>query len=299
MAVSRKKPFKKPPQTILEQIELLKSRGMVFSDEQSASRILEHNNYYRLGAYWLPYEADSITHRFHPGTLFDDVLRHSDFDCDLRRHISTATEIVEISLRSHWAYHMAHRHGAHSHLDSSLFDNTKDRWKHNLKKLSEEIQRSREIFINHFRMTYSESLPPVWVVTEVMTLGQLSRWYGSLKPKATRSAISRAYQVNESVFESWIQNISIVRNTCAHHARLWNREYTVTPAKPKNPELYRKICWVSGTRRIVNTLRILEYLLNIIIPGNTWYQDLEDLIDQYRINPFMIGYPKEGPACSP
>jgi abortive infection bacteriophage resistance protein len=38
----------KPPKTYPQQLEILKSRGLVVSDEPHALHCLEHHNYYRL-----------------------------------------------------------------------------------------------------------------------------------------------------------------------------------------------------------------------------------------------------------
>ena len=39
-----------------QQIAILRQRGMRVDDEDAAKFYLQHLNYYRLGAYWLPFE---------------------------------------------------------------------------------------------------------------------------------------------------------------------------------------------------------------------------------------------------
>ena len=58
-----KRPFGKPATTHAQQMALLQQRGMVVDDPAAAEFYLQHLNYYRLGAYWLPFEADHATHR--------------------------------------------------------------------------------------------------------------------------------------------------------------------------------------------------------------------------------------------
>lgn len=78
--------FTKPPLDIPEQIALLKNRGMSFADEARASRVLSHVNYYRLRAYWLPFEkvgnaqTNQENHMFVDGTDFDSVYSPYVFD---------------------------------------------------------------------------------------------------------------------------------------------------------------------------------------------------------------------------
>lgn len=79
-----KRPFTKPATTHAEQVALLRQRGMVIDDPAEAECYLRQLNYYRLGAYWLPFEADHAGHRFRPGTRFSEVLNLYVFDRELR-----------------------------------------------------------------------------------------------------------------------------------------------------------------------------------------------------------------------
>ena len=95
---------------------------MIIDNAADAEFYLQHINYYRLAAYWLPFEADHTTHQFKPDTRFDDVLNLYTFDRELRLLILDAIERIEVSIRSQWAYHLGQKHGSHAHLDQSLFD---------------------------------------------------------------------------------------------------------------------------------------------------------------------------------
>src|ERR1700693_1155943 len=106
--------FSKPPLTIDNQIALLEQRGMVFGDVAAARHTLAHINYYRLRAYWLPFENANDTngaHSFLPGTNFESILTYYSFDQRLKLLLIDAVERVEISLRTHWAYELALRYG--------------------------------------------------------------------------------------------------------------------------------------------------------------------------------------------
>ena len=115
-----KRPFNKPPTTYAQQLALLMQRGMCVDDADRAAFYLQHLNYYRLGAYWLPFEADHGSHRFVAGTSFDDVLNLYIFDRELRLLLLDAIERFEVSVRSLWAYHLAHEHGPHGRGGRSL-----------------------------------------------------------------------------------------------------------------------------------------------------------------------------------
>lgn len=291
MAAS-KRPFTKPATTHAQQLALLAQRGMVIDDEAQATFYLQHLNYYRLGAYWLPFEAEHATHTFRPGTRFADVLNLYVFDRELRLLVLDAIERVEVSMRSQWAYQLAHRHGPHAHLDMALAFHP-GHWQTNLDKLQGEVARSDEAFIKHLRTQYAEALPPVWAVCEVMSLGLLSRWFNNLKPMPTRRAIASVYGVDERVLESWLRHLSLVRNTCAHHSRLWNREFTITPLLPRNkPQGLAEQLQV-GSRKLYNALVILLHCMDIIAPQHRWRSRLKVLIAQHGVTVSAMGFPTD------
>ena len=285
-----KRPFAKPPTTFAQQVALLQQRGMIIADPQEAEFYLQQLNYYRLAAYWRPFEDNHSNHQLRAGTRCEDVLNLYVFDRELRLLILDAIERVEVSVRTQWAYQLAHHHGAHAHLDAALAFNAQ-RWQSNLAKLQEEVVRSDEVFIRHLLDTYCEPLPPVWAVCEVMSLGLLSRWYNNLGPMPTRRAIAASYGLDEKLLESWLRHLSLVRNTCAHHSRLWNREFTVTPALPRNKPVGLAPQLRQSSRRLYNTLVILLYLMDRIAPHHHWRQRLHRLLADHAIPVAAMGFP--------
>ena len=286
-----KGPYTKPATTFADQVDLLRSRGMIVDDQAEAEFYLQHLNYYRLGAYWLPFEQDHGSHRFKPGTHFKQVLNLYIFDRELRLLVLDALERLEVSVRTQWAYQLGHRHGTHAHLDSSIAYR-QDRWQTNLEALEKEVKRSDEVFIKHFTDTYSEALPPVWAVCEVMSLGLLSRWYANIKPMATRTAIASAYGLDQRVLESWLHHLTLVRNACAHHSRLWNREFSVAPMLPQRPSGLAAQ-FLTGSRKPYNSLLILLHCMDCIAPHHHWRRRLVGLIDQHAIPVAAMGFPAD------
>lgn len=286
-----KHPFTKTATTYAEQVALLQKRGMVIEDPAQVEFYLQHLNYYRLGAYWLPFEADHGSHSFQPGTRFADVLNLYVFDRELRLLVLDAIERIEVSVRSQWAYQMAHLHDPHSHLDQALAHDPLH-WATNLDKLKEEVRRSDETFIKHLTQTYEEALPPVWAVCEVMSLGVLSRWYSNLKPMPTRRVIATVYGIDERVMESWLHHMTFIRNTCAHHSRLWNREFTITPKLPRSKPSYLTGEFIVHSRKLYNTLVILLHFMDNIAPKHHWRQRLISLIADHAAPVSAMGFPK-------
>lgn len=286
-----KRPYNKPALTYAQQVEQLRQRGMEIADEKAAQFYLQHFNYYRFGAYWLCFEADHGSHKFKPGTKFEDVLNLYIFDRELRLLIMDAMERIEVSVRAQWAYQLGHIHGHHAHLASGLARN-KHYWKSNIADLKQEVERSEEVFIKHFDGNYKEQLPPVWAVCEVMSLGLLSRWYRNLKPMHTRQRIANVYGIDEKVLESWLHHLSIVRNMCAHHSRLWDRSFTILPKAPRSKPVYLAYEFIHG-RKLYNTLVILLHLMDVVSPRHHWRARLKKLLTDRRVPLDMMDFPAD------
>lgn len=287
-----KRPFTKPATTFAQQVALLQHRGMIIDDTAEAEFYLQHLNYYRLGAYWLPFEADHATHRFRPGTRFADVLNLYIFDRELRLLVLDAVERIEVTVRTQWAYQLAHRHGPHAHLYPALAWH-RQHWQGNLDKLTEEVRRSDETFIRHLTSTYAESLPPVWAVCEVMSLGLLSRWYNNLRPMPTRRAIASVYSLDQGVLQSWLHHLSLVRNVCAHHSRLWNRDFSITPKDPLSKPARLSGEFIAGSRKGYNTFLILLHFMDTIAPRHHWRARLKALIASHAVPVRAMDFPRD------
>jgi abortive infection bacteriophage resistance protein len=68
-----------------------------------------------------------------------------------------------------------------------------------------------------------------------MTLGALSLLYGNLSSIYQRQICS-IFEVHAKVLATWMHIITYLRNICAHHSRLWNRELSIRPLIPdKDP----------------------------------------------------------------
>ena len=204
-----------------------------------------------------------------------------------------AIERGEVSIRTQFAHRLSLRHGTHPHLIPNLFHNPQ-RYNYALSKLEQEVKQSGEEFIKHLAQKYVEPLPPIWAMVELMSLGQLSQWYDNLQDRQDRKAIADTYDIDEKNLRSFLHHLTTVRNHCAHHARVWNREYTVTlkiPNKRPNTLLTSFNHEKASERRIYNTLVLLAYLMDKISPDNLWKQRLFNLLNEHSVNTKVMGFP--------
>lgn len=275
----QKVPYTKPALTIAQQIAKLVAEGMIVGDAALAHHCLQHISYYRLSAYWLYFEhpKGQAGPRFKAETTFEDVIALYEFDRGLRLLVLDAVERIEVAIRGSWAYVLATKAGSHGYLDGLLYSN-QHIFADNCRKLDEEADRSKDTFILHYKAKYSgPARPPVWMASELMSFGLLSRWYALLHDQKDRQAVAAPFALDETVFVPAVQHISTVRNTCAHHGRLWNRRLKATLKLPKKspPELANALNRTANDK-LYNTLSFLKYLLDRCDPMNTWGQRLID-----------------------
>ena len=128
----------KPFKTYDEQISLLKSRGLIISDDDKAREILKRMNYYRLSAYSLTLRKDDV---FYPGVSIEDIVALYDFDAKLRSIIFEYSSKVETTLRAYIAYYHAQKYGPLGYLNNQNFDNELNHSKF-LSELFNNIHRS-------------------------------------------------------------------------------------------------------------------------------------------------------------
>lgn len=278
--------FEKKPTSIAEQIELLKSRGLIIDSESEAFHYLSHVSYYRLGEYWHSMQADKVTHTFKPNSIFSDVILLYNFDRELRLLIFDTIEKIEISLRTKLIYHLSHDYDPWWFQDMNLFSDSRALVK-TLANIEEELSRSKDPLLKRHLKKHEDDLrfPPAWKTLEHTSFGTLSKLYGNLKNTvATKDKIAEDFgAVNHTYLPSWLQSIAQIRNYCAHHARLWNRNLPGTPKLLSKPPY----AWLRESpkhhefQKLYVHLCIMKYLLNIVAPGNHMTEKLARLLEKY------------------
>jgi abortive infection bacteriophage resistance protein len=280
--------------TIPQHIEQLKQRGLIIDNGAIAAHYLTHVSYYRLAGYWWPMQSDKVTHIFKPNSRFEDVISLYNFDRELRVLLFDVIEKIEISLRTKLIYHLSHEYDAWWFQKTELFIDVQALVQ-TLASMQEEIDRSKDIFMKEHKKKYKDDLrfPPAWKTLELTSFGTLSKLYGNLKNTIqSKDTIAKEFgTVNHTYLPSWLQSIAQIRNYCAHHSRLWNRNIPGTPKVLSKPPH----AWVSvvptENQKLYLHLCVMRYLLNIIVPENSFSQKLNELLAKYpNVDPDALGF---------
>jgi abortive infection bacteriophage resistance protein len=287
--------FEKKATSISEQIEILKKRGLLILDEKNAYHQLSNISYYRLGEYWYVMQDDKINHTFKPNSKFEDIMALYDFDRELRILLFDVIEKIEISLRTKLIYHLSHEFDAWWFQNFELFEDSKALVK-TLSSLESELERTKETTIKNHNRKHKDDrrYPPAWKSLEQTSFGSLSKLYGNLKNNInSKNIIAVEFgAVNHTYLPSWLQSIAQIRNYCAHHSRLWNKNLPGSPKLLSNPPFL----WIADVpqqhefQKLYVHFCIMKYLLNIIQPENNLTEKLDGLFTKYsNVDPNALG----------
>lgn len=259
--------YDKQPIALPQQLRLLEQRGLIIQNEEIALSQLQSISYFRLANYWHSMEVpNSDKHQFLPDSNFDNVIELYQFDKKLRTLVFTSIQDIEIALRTRIIQCFSLKYGAFWFMDARLFKNEKI-FATCLENIQKEVNRSNEDFLKeHFKKYDEPSLPPVWKTIEVISFGTLSKLYCNFNDTGVKKQVAKSFGLPQYLYlESWMKCASVLRNYCAHHARLWNRRFPIMPQLPKKLplkwidtshirpiKLYAQLCYLAYLEQSIN-----------------------------------------------
>ena len=102
-----------------------------------------------------------------------------------------------------------------------------------------------------------------------------------------QDAIAQAYGVADGrVFASWLRSLNYLRNVCAHHSRLWNRNMVDQPRLPQPGtvaalDAFRRSNQAQLVARPFVLLCICQHLMRQINPRSSWGQRATSLLESF------------------
>lgn len=213
------------------------------------------------------------------------------FDRHLRLLMFNEIEKIEIAVRSAIVNIASRETGNPFWMTTSSYFYDEHRFRKTMKLIDAELNKSREEFIEHFKRNYSDIYPPSWMLVEILPLGVLTRIYDNIKSNQIRKQIAQEFDLNIPVFLSWMTIITVARNNCGHHARVWNRTFALhalSMRRMSRPWITTQV----NQQKVYFSLCVIKYFLNIISPGNHMKAKLLSLLVEYpSIDTAAMGFP--------
>jgi len=274
-----------PAMSIEEQINNLRSIGLIINDVDYAKRVLNDVSYFRLiKAYSLTLKPRNG--KYNEGTTFEQIVQLYLFNAKFRQLLFPEIEKVEINVRCRIANYFGDKYGILGYNDKTNFVN-EDYFNTFISEINKEIKRnSKAPFVKNFKTNYEGGLLPIYALMEVLSFGTLSKFYKNMK-NPDKKAIAKSFGVTYNYFESWLEHLSHVRNVCAHYGRLYNARMRKTPI------LYKEYSH-SGIKnnRVFASLLCLKELLKNEGGWTDFLHDLSNLFDEYDVvDIHTMGFP--------
>lgn len=296
--------YQRPYLNFTEQLELMEERGLDCSMGHAVDT-LSRIGYYRLSGYTYPFRrplpegvAGETPYQyreaeFMPGYTLDDALNLYTFDHHLRTLCFDAIKAIEVGLRVQIAYVLGKR-DRFGYLNRTVLHEQEcrrlapaesidmfDAWIQKFEALKGKARS--EDFVLHYDLKYGGKLP-VWVAVEVLDFGSLVRLFSLLRDD-DKNSIAQTWGVKSGKrLHSWLLALNVVRNTSAHHGRMWNRNFTYTVGRfvPEiiGPDLHHTADPLHP-RKIYVRLALLAYLVVRIDPRSNWPRSVKTRINKF------------------
>ncbi|MCR4716793.1 MAG: Abi family protein [Lachnospiraceae bacterium] len=275
-----------PSMSIDEQVDNLKSLGLIISDVDYAKRILNDVSYFRLiKAYSLGLKPKNGN--YNKDVAFEQIVDLYLFNANFRQITFAEIEEIEVNVRCRIANYFADTYGVLGYKEPSNFVD-EEYYNTFIRDIEEELARnSKAPFVKNFKENYEGGDLPIYALIEVFSFGTLSKFYKNMK-NVDKKAVAKTFGIGYTYLESWLESISYVRNICAHYGRLYNAKLS------KTPMLYKEYSQAGiGNNRIFGVLLCMKHILKNSTHWNQYVDQIETLIDKYEnVDMKTMGFPK-------
>lgn len=218
-----------------EQIDILKSRGLIINDEEDAKQILFRENYFFINGYRHMFTTVDKD-KFIPGTTFEELYATFVFDRRIRNIIFKYILIIENNIKSIMSYQLSRKYGF------------KDKDYLNPENFTQDPARSRQVFdilnkmkrqirVNgrqhsatlHYLSNYGYI--PMWILVKVLSFGIISELFCILKYE-DQNEIAKLYRTDVETLSIYLSLLANFRNLCAHEDILY--DHRTSRAIPNN-----------------------------------------------------------------
>ena len=205
-----------------ELLDYIISKGVSVNNKEDALYKIKTNSYYSIiNTYKDVFK--NTNNEYKKNVSFDEIYALFEFDKNLRSIFLKYSLEIEMILKSLLAEALSSRYGIKDYLLKENFDDTVDETTitESINVIEEEInkQNRKHEAVTHYIDEYG--FVPPFVLTKILTLGELSRLYAMLK-QSDRQSISKNFKLSDKVLKQIIVNMTMIRNICAHNDRLFS-----------------------------------------------------------------------------
>ena len=212
--------MKKEFKTLSEQIEILKSKGLVIENPEYAKEVLMRENYFFLNGYRHLFMRSSVDKRYIEGTTFEELYSLFLFDRAFRNILFKNILVIENNIKSIISYQLSLKYGYREkdYLTPKNFTTNKEKTKQVndiLRKMKRQININATQHSATMHYVNNYGYIPLWVLVKVLSFGIVGELYSILK-KEDQIGIAEIYKIDVDVLINYLTILSNYRNLCAH-----------------------------------------------------------------------------------
>lgn len=219
--------YDKPVLSAEQHIKLLKSRWLIFRNEEEAKLQLQRNAYYRL-SWYMRYFYKDPAQNFKEWTDFKDITELYYFDGDLKLLLLDVLEVIEVDFKTQIINIMSEKYWTPFwFMDEEKFISIWS-YKNITEIIQETVNRNKDNSspIKHYYNKYAwPALPPIWMIMQILSFWGAGILYTSLLI-IDKVLVAKRYNLRWQQLQSRIDCMAYLRNLCAHSDRVWNRKMT-------------------------------------------------------------------------
>ncbi|MFR9019075.1 MAG: Abi family protein [Fusobacterium sp.] len=263
-----------------EQLEKFISQGMIIKDKKKALERIKHISYYKIKEFSSFFMNPNGTYK--KDTYFEAIIQNFYFDKNLRMEFLKCSEKIELSIKNKIVYTLGAKYGAFGYLKFSNWCDRKISKENILKeeeKFRKKIKQKMKLFSSNpiikdfIKNNPDEEFPSVWRIAEILTFGEILRLFEIMSQK-NKISVVRNYGLEIDEFTSYMNNMKLIRNLCAHNMAIINIKLKSIPKiNSKISEL------ITSPDKILTSILIMAYLIKIINPNYRFY-DLYHILNQ-------------------
>ena len=255
--------------TLDEQLEILKSKGLIIEDEVLAKEILLRENYYFINGYRILLMNSYADKTFVVGSTFRELYSIFLFDRSFRNILFKNLLVIENQLKSVTSYQLSKKYGYKDkdYLNIKNFSNDRTKTRR-VKDVIDKMKRQIRVNGSHHMATMhyinNYGYIPLWVLVKVLSFGIVCELYFILKPE-DQVSIADTFGVSTTYLENFLPILSNYRNLCAHEDIVYehrtekaiiNNKYHEMLHIPRTDDEY-----IYGKYDIFAVLIIMKFLL--------------------------------------
>ncbi len=205
-----------------ELVEYLITKGVIISNkEDTINKIKKYSYYSIINSYKDVFKT--VDNNYKKNVSFDEIYALYEFDKNIRFIFLKYILDIETIIKSLLAETISEKYGIQNYLVVDNFDNSVNNSiiEESIEKIKEEIekQNGKHEALTHYINEYG--FVPPFVLTKILTLGELSRLYTMLK-QSDRQMISKEFKISDKLLKQIMKNMTMIRNICAHNDRLFS-----------------------------------------------------------------------------